>query len=89
MVLQQRKVVTCFFVHRSSIRFLLWRFSLLIHRFALALAVCKCSGMIDDDDDDDDDDNARVNEIEANVQLVSLWKKETREPPFLGMSLCD
>jgi hypothetical protein len=45
--------------------------------------------MIDDDDDDDDDDNARVNEIEANVQLVSLWKKETREPPFLGMSLCD
>jgi hypothetical protein len=41
------------------------------------------------DDDDDDDDNARVNEIEADVQIVSVLKKETREPPFLGMSLCD
>ncbi len=43
--------------------------------------------MIDDDDDDDED--ARVNEIEADVQIVSLWKKQNREPPFLGMSLCD
>jgi hypothetical protein len=41
------------------------------------------------DDDDDDDEVARVNEIEADVQLVSLWKKATREPAFLGMSLCD
>ncbi len=45
-------------------------------------------GLIDDDDDDDDDD-ARVNEIEADVHIVSLGKKETREPPFLGMFLCD
>jgi hypothetical protein len=45
------------------------------------------NGMIDDDDDDDD--NARVNEIEADVHLVSLGKKETRQPPFLGMFLCD
>ncbi len=81
------KVVTCFFVHHSSIRFLLWRFSLLFHRFALALLVFKWSGMIDDDDDDDED--ARVNEIEADVQIISLWKKQNREPPFLGMSLCD
>jgi hypothetical protein len=43
--------------------------------------------MIDDDDDDDDD--ARVNEIEADVHVVSLGKKETREPPFLGTFLCD
>jgi hypothetical protein len=42
-----------------------------------------------DDDDDVDDEVARVNEIEADVQLVSLWKKETREPPFLGMFHCD
>jgi hypothetical protein len=41
------------------------------------------------DGDDDDDDNARVKEIEANVHLVSLGKKETRELLFLGMFLCD
>jgi hypothetical protein len=35
------------------------------------------------------DEDARVNEIEADVQVVSLGKKETRQPPFLGMSLCD
>jgi hypothetical protein len=40
-------------------------------------------------DDDDDDDDARVNEIEADVHLVSLGKKETRQPPYLGMFLCD
>ncbi|KAH8940807.1 hypothetical protein BDL97_14G004300 [Sphagnum fallax] len=28
----------------------------------------------------------RVNEIEADVQIVSLWKKETREPPFLAIN---
>jgi hypothetical protein len=39
--------------------------------------------------DDDDDAVARVNEIEADVHLVSLGKKETRQPPFLGMFLCD
>ncbi|KAH8940822.1 hypothetical protein BDL97_14G004600 [Sphagnum fallax] len=43
-----------------------------------------CSGMIDDDDDDDED--ARVNEIEADVQIISLWKKQNREPPFLAIN---
>jgi hypothetical protein len=44
--------------------------------------------MIDGDDDNNDDD-AKVKEIEVDVRLVYLGKKETREPPFLGMFLCD